>query len=88
VIDAPSPIVALELCRTVDEPIRLLLTDVVMPGMSGGELAEQVRELREGIRVLYVSGYPGRSGTRPDAAFVEKPFTGDILLRAVQDVLA
>jgi PAS domain S-box-containing protein len=88
VIDAPSPIVALELCRTVDEPIRLLLTDVVMPGMSGGELAEQVRELREGIRVLFVSGYPGRSGTRPDAAFVEKPFTGDILLRAVQDVLA
>jgi CheY-like chemotaxis protein len=68
----------------------LLITDVVMPGMGGPELARRIRAERPDLRVLFVSGYPRdyRPGEAPsEDAFLPKPFTQDQLLRAVADQL-
>jgi DNA-binding response OmpR family regulator len=70
----------------------LLLSDVVMPGMSGPELAEVVREQRPGVRVLFMSGYPAdvvtAKGTLPDSAdYLQKPFTAEELLRRVASTM-
>jgi len=50
---------AIELCRTHRDNIDILLTDVVMPGVSGPELAKHLLSLRPGLRVIYMSGYAG-----------------------------
>jgi len=75
------------------EPVDVLVTDVVMPGMSGQQLAEQARALVPGLRVVFMSGHTDdvvvRDGARQgDIAFVQKPFTRDSLLRAVEEALA
>jgi PAS domain S-box-containing protein len=72
--------------------IHLLLTDVVMPGMSGRELAEQMAARRAGIRILYMSGYPGDAALHHGAlvrgsAFLQKPFSPDGLARKVRETL-
>jgi signal transduction histidine kinase len=72
--------------------IDLLLTDVVMPGISGRMLAQKLAERYADVRVLYMSGYPdsgvGSHGVlSPEVAFLQKPFTPAILARAVRDVL-
>jgi DNA-binding NtrC family response regulator len=54
-----SPDEALIFCKEYEGLIHLLVTDVVMPGMGGGQLAERAMELRMGMKVLYISGYPG-----------------------------
>ena len=70
----------------------LLLTDVVMPGASGPDLARRLNTERPDLQVLFVSGYPddspGSAGLlEPGAAFLQKPFTADTLARKVRDVL-
>jgi PAS domain S-box-containing protein len=72
--------------------IHLLLTDVVMPGISGRELAAQLAARRPGLRVVYMSGYPGDTAARGGAlaqgsAFLQKPFEPDALARKVREAL-
>jgi two-component system, cell cycle sensor histidine kinase and response regulator CckA len=75
-----------------DRRIDLLLSDVVLPGMSGPELYKQLRVRRPGLRVLFMSGYNDErivaSGAlSPDVHSIEKPFTGGGLARKVREVL-
>jgi CheY-like chemotaxis protein/two-component sensor histidine kinase len=87
--DGPS---ALELLRRHPEPVDLLVTDVVMPGMSGPEVAQAVTAMRPGTQVLYTSGYTdsqiGHHGVlEPGIAFLQKPFSADDLTRKVRSLL-
>jgi PAS domain S-box-containing protein len=80
--------VAVAAGRRVD----LLLTDAVMPGMGGRTLANRLRPERAGMHVLYMSGYANtgtgqREFVDPAAAFIQKPFTPEVLLRKVREVL-
>jgi PAS domain S-box-containing protein len=72
--------------------IHLLLTDVVMPGLSGRELAERLRRARPEVKVLYMSGYTDDAMMRhglheTDAQFLQKPFSLDALLARVRETL-
>jgi two-component system cell cycle sensor histidine kinase/response regulator CckA len=83
---------ALRVCGEHGGTIDLLLTDVVMPLMSGAELAEQLKPLRPDMRVLFMSGYTedalGKHGVlAPETAFLYKPFTPDSLRRTVRETL-
>lgn len=83
---------ALRICEEHTQAIHLLLTDVVMPKMSGVELGQRARTMRPDARVLYMSGYLDthsvqRGALEPGAVFLQKPFTPDALLRKVQEVL-
>jgi CheY-like chemotaxis protein len=59
VISAESPEDALRLAESHHGPVDLLLTDVMMPKMNGGELAERLEKMRPGIKVMYISGHGG-----------------------------
>src|SRR5271165_145497 len=77
VLEGHSAHDVLELARSHSGSIDVLLTDVVMPGLRGTELAQQVAELRPDVRVIYISGYAqSLPDTRlmPGAAFLQKPF--------------
>jgi two-component system cell cycle sensor histidine kinase/response regulator CckA len=92
VLEAGNAGEALAICDKHEGPIHLLLTDVVMPRMSGKELAEQVVKLRPDTRVLYMSGYTDHAIVHHgildgDIAFVGKPFTPDALVLKVVEVL-
>jgi PAS domain S-box-containing protein len=84
---------ALGVCHKADQPIDLLLTDVIMPGMLGTELVEEVKKLRPGLGVIFMSGYshevlaPEALAEQNGTAFIEKPFNAAELLQAVRDLL-
>jgi two-component system cell cycle sensor histidine kinase/response regulator CckA len=91
VLEAKNANNALEIARDRREPIHLLLTDVVMPGMNGQALAHKLAVSRPEMKVVYMSGYTGFThlGTLDsEAVFVHKPITREALLRKVHDVLA
>ena len=91
VIEAGDAEQALSLAGTQGH-IDVLLTDLIMPGPSGVELAEQLRAARSGIRVLYMSGYTDNAIVRngmlgASEAFLQKPFTPEELLRKLRHVI-
>jgi CheY-like chemotaxis protein len=87
---ASSGAEALELWRQQAGAFDVLLTDLVMPGgISGGQLAERLRTDKPGLRVIYMSGYPGDTASRGLALhegvnFLQKPFDPTHLTRAVR----
>ncbi|HXN22934.1 MAG TPA: PAS domain S-box protein [Candidatus Dormibacteraeota bacterium] len=91
VVEARNGAEALQIAATHAHPIDLLVSDVIMPGMSGPELAQQLFSLHPEIKVLYVSGYTadavpqGMLNTR--APFLSKPFSRDALLQNVREIL-
>lgn len=92
VLTAASPKEALTICAVVEGNIHLLLTDVVMPGMSGRELAERLTSRYPEMKVLYISGYAENAISHhgvldPGIAFLAKPFTPNALANRVRKVL-
>jgi two-component system, cell cycle sensor histidine kinase and response regulator CckA len=73
--------------RKPSEPVDLMITDLVMPAMSGRELVERVRDLYPGTRILCTSGYVGSASPTDDAGYLQKPFTSQGLLLKVKQVL-
>jgi two-component system, cell cycle sensor histidine kinase and response regulator CckA len=92
VLEAAHPEEALELARAHTGSLDLLLTDVVMPGMSGPALAEQLERLRPHLPVLYTSAYTneriaGGADANGAVNFIQKPFSAEDLSTKVRDVL-
>jgi signal transduction histidine kinase len=92
VVEAEHPAGVLEMDRQGELSIDLLVADVVMPELSGVELAARLRERHPGLKVLYISGhepgdlFPG-GAPEPGAVFLHKPFRAEELLRQVQGLL-
>ena len=80
------------LCEQHPGTSHLLVTDVVMPHMSGGQLAERLTRIKPDLKVLFVSGYAERTTAyhgvlEPGVAFLQKPITPDLIIRKVRAVL-
>ena len=82
---------AIQIVTQHKDPVDLLLTDVVMPKLSGPELAMQLQPLNPRMKVLYMSGYPDPNKLNAvlasNAVFIQKPFTKQKLLHRLREVL-
>jgi two-component system cell cycle sensor histidine kinase/response regulator CckA len=92
VLEAADGAAALRLYAATSPPVDLILTDVIMPEMSGSEMARQLRERHPAVRVLYMSGYTGEAARRQrmlerGAECIEKPFTPEALTAKVREML-
>ena len=92
VISAGNGMEALSVSGRHEGKIHLLLTDVIMPGMNGAELARKITPSRPGMKILFMSGYTDDAILRhgvlnPGTEFIEKPFSPDSLARKVRRVL-
>ena len=92
VLVASSAVEALAIGERHPEPIHLLLTDIVMPGMNGRELANQLAVVRPGIRVIFTSGYANELIAQhnlldPSLVYISKPFSAETLAGTVREVL-
>ncbi len=93
VLSAADALQALQVAQSHQGPIHLLLTDVVMPGLDGFELAKRVQRLRPGLPVLFMSGYSENAGVLDSGSFdpdrfLEKPFTFEDLLGRISLILS
>jgi two-component system cell cycle sensor histidine kinase/response regulator CckA len=93
VLSARDGASALQICRAHDAPVHLLVTDVVMPVISGWELSRQVVAMRPEIKVLFMSGYSEEAITykgflEPNTAFLHKPFSTSSLTDKVREILS
>jgi signal transduction histidine kinase/CheY-like chemotaxis protein len=93
VLSAASPAEAIRLVQDFPEPIDILLTDVIMPGLNGHELYRRLLVTRPGLKVLYMSGYPAEGISHqgvldPGVHLVPKPFVVGVLIAAMRRVLA
>ncbi|MFZ0761972.1 MAG: PAS domain S-box protein [Candidatus Sulfotelmatobacter sp.] len=92
VLEASNAAAALALAAAHPDPIHLVITDVVMPGLNGHELIQQLLPARPGIKVLYLSGYaqdafPTTAAACGQKTFLQKPFTLQSLARKVREIL-
>jgi two-component system, cell cycle sensor histidine kinase and response regulator CckA len=94
VLEASQGVEALEIFKKSKEPVDLVLTDVVMPHMSGSELVERLRKEQPALRVIFMSGYTGannaaihKSLEMPGVAFLQKPFRLNALISQVEELL-
>ncbi|MFZ2656708.1 MAG: PAS domain S-box protein [Victivallales bacterium] len=93
VLDADSPIKAIRLAGEYKGEIHLLMTDVIMPEMSGRELKDKINEMRPGIKCLFMSGYTAEIMSEDNIRekgfhFLEKPFTAENLSVKLREALA
>jgi len=93
VVEAENATHAVEVARNANSTIDLLLTDVIMPGMSGGDLAKKLSPESPQMRVLFMSGYTDgaievRGALPPGMVVLRKPFTRDTLVRTVESALS
>jgi signal transduction histidine kinase/CheY-like chemotaxis protein len=93
VLSAATPAEAVRLAQDFPEPIAILLSDVVMPGLNGRELHRRLLALRPGLKVLYMSGYPAdviacQGVLDSGVHFVSKPFAVEVLVGALRAALA
>lgn len=89
ILEARTGEQALQLAREHDGPIALLITDLVMPRMSGAQLIGELEQTRPGLKTITMSGYPGDSlpPIGPAVAFLQKPFQPSLLARKVRAML-
>ncbi len=91
VLEAVNGVEGLQVATAHPAPIHLLVTDVVMPHLNGGALADELRRARPELRVLLVSGYAADALTetalQPDVPFMAKPYVPTVLARRVREVL-
>jgi CheY-like chemotaxis protein len=87
VLEAHSADEALDIFTRDGEAVQLVLTDVIMPGMSGPQLGRELERRRPGLRVVYMSGYPAGELNDPEAAFLPKPFNPSSLSRMIRKEL-
>jgi CheY-like chemotaxis protein len=87
VFEANGGAEALKIFENHAKAIRLLLTDVIMPRMSGPELAEVLRDRKPGLPVVFMSGSAGEEVQKPGVTFLAKPFTPATLARIIRDEL-
>ena len=93
VLDASDGLGALEVAKRHSGQIHLLLTDILMPGMNGGELARHLLLIRPGVRVIFMSGYSDEAIQAngiltPGATFLQKPFSLEELTCRLREALA
>jgi signal transduction histidine kinase/CheY-like chemotaxis protein len=93
VLEATEGPEALQVAKDYSGPVHLLLTDVIMPHMTGKELAERLKQSRPEIKVLYMSGYAAdvlssRGSLDPGESYIAKPFSLDSLLAKVREILS
>ena len=93
VLEAGGGEEALRVSKACEGPIHLLLVDVVMPGMSGVELAPQIMAVRPDMKVILMSGYRDdqiflNAALNPNTPFFHKPFTMEALIHKIQELLA
>ena len=92
VLEAPHGMAALAICETFNDPIEMMITDVIMPGMSGSQLAAKALLLRPTMKVLYTSGYTDDAIAQhgvldPGTEFVQKPYSAELLAKKIRKIL-
>jgi CheY-like chemotaxis protein len=78
---------ALDVLSRKDSKVELVITDLVMPAMSGRELVEHIRQVSPSMRIICTSGYVWPAGQETDGAYLQKPFTSQELLLKVKQAL-
>lgn len=87
VLEAHGGREALEILAAAGSGVQLVLTDVIMPGMTGPQLAAELRHCRPDLRIVFMSGYPSDRWNQPAVAYLPKPFNPSSLSRTIRKEL-